>query len=153
MAFLRDSGGDFMAVVRRIAIGLAGIIAAPGVLVATAAALYIAWSIATESYYRDWFLGYGVALMALYAMFVAGVVATAAIAVGGVTKRRRLAIGVGIAGFLAACGLEFELWDDAERALPFGLLFGPYIAWIAAAFLLRWFPPPVAQAHWADTRF
>jgi peptidoglycan/LPS O-acetylase OafA/YrhL len=152
MAVVLVPGGNSMAVARRILIGLAGIVAAPGVLVATAATLYIAWSIATESFYRDWFLGYGVTLMALYAVFVAGVVAIAAIAVGAVTRRRWLAIAIGIAGLLAACALEFELWDDTERVLPFGLLFGPYIAWIAAVFLLRKFPPP-SQAHWADTRF
>jgi len=142
-----------MAIARRVAIVLAGLIAAPGVFVAVAATLYIAYSIATEDFYRNWFLGYGVALMALYVMFVAGVIALAAIAIGAAKARRRLAIGIAIVGFLAACALEFELWDDAERALPFGLLFGPYIAWIVAMFVLRKFPPPPPIEHWADTRF
>jgi len=141
-----------MAAARRIAIGLASVIAAPGVILASAATLYIAWSIATESFYRDWFLDYGVTLMALYAVFVAGVVATAVIALDAAPARRKIAIAIAVAGFLAACGLEFELWDEAERVLPFGLLFGPYIAWVAAAFILRRFPPPT-QGHWADTRF
>jgi hypothetical protein len=140
-------------IVRGIAIAIAGIVAAPGVLVATAATLYIAYSIATESFYRDWFIGYGVTLMALYAFFVAGVIAIAAIALDTAPRRRNLAIGVGVVGFLAACALEFELWDDAERALPFGLLFGPYVAWIAAALFLRRYPPPPPAPHWADTRF
>ena len=100
-----------MPVARRVAIGLASVIAAPGVIVATAA-----------------------------------------IALDAVTARRRIAIAIAVAGFVAACALEFELWDEAERVLPFGLLFGPYVAWVAAAFFLRRFPPP-AQGHWADTRF
>ncbi len=141
-----------MSLVRSVAVAVASLIAAPGVLMAAAATLYIAYSIATESFYRDWFLGYGVTLMAFYALFVAGVIATAALALGA-ARRRHVAIGVAVAGFLAACGLEFELWDDAERVLPFGLLFGPYLAWIAAAFVLRKFPPPPPAASWADTRF
>ena len=141
-----------MSLVRGVAVAVASLIAAPGVLMAAAATLYIAYSIATESFYRDWFLGYGVTLMMLYALFVAGVIATAALALGA-QRRKGLAIGVAIAGFLATCGLEFELWDDAERVLPFGLLFGPYIAWIAAAFVLHKFPPPPPAASWADTRF
>jgi len=141
-----------MSLIRSITIGLAGLIAAPGVLMAVAATLYIAYSIATETFYRNWFLGYGVKMMVLHTLFVAGVVATAMLALGR-WRRKRLAIAVAVVGFLAACALEFELWDDAERVLPLGLLIGPYVAWIAATFVLRKFPPPPPAASWADTRF
>jgi len=141
-----------MSVGRRIAIGLAGLVAAPGVIVATAACLYIAWSIATESWYRYWFLGYGLLLAALYAVFVAGVVALALLATGKSANRTRLAMLFAASGFAAACALEFELWDEAERVLPFGLLFGPYVAWMLAWLFLRALPPlPAPEAIWEDT--
>ena len=139
---------------RRIAIGLAGLVAAPGVIVATAACLFIAFSIATESWYRSWFLGYGLLLAALYAAFVAGVIALALLATGTRSARfRRFAIILAMTGFAAACALEFELWDEAERVLPFGLLFSPYAAWAAAWVFLRTLPPlPPPPPQWEDTR-
>lgn len=139
---------------RRIAIGLAGLVAAPGVIVATAACLYIAFSIATESWYRRWLLGHGLALAGLYGLFVAGVIALALVATGPRSARfRRIAVILAISGFAAACALEFELWDEAERVLPFGLLFGPYLAWSAAWLFLRTLPPPPPPPpEWEDTR-
>ncbi len=140
---------------RRITIVFAGIVTAPGVILATAACAYIAWSLATERWYRNWFLDYGVTLLALYALFTAGVVALAMLALGRV-ERRRVAIALAVAGFAAACGLEFELSDEGERLLPFGLLFGPYVAWGLAWALLRLLPPeprtPDLAAQWEDTR-
>jgi len=146
-----------LSVYRRIAIGLAGLVAAPGVLLATAACLYIAYSIATDALYRSWFLSYGLMLCALYAAFVAGVVGAALLATGNAQKRGlaacRVAIVLSIAGLLAACVIEFELWDEAERVLPFGLLFGPFLGWAAAWLWLRKLPPPAAPPQWEDTRF
>jgi len=147
-----------LSVYRRIAIGLAGLVAAPGVLLATAACLYIAYSIATDALYRSWFLSYGLMLCALYAAFVAGVVSAALLATGNAQKRgeaaKRVAIVLSIAGLLAACVIEFELWDEAERVLPFGLLFGPFLGWVAAWLWLRKLPPPPpAPPQWEDTRF
>ena len=47
----------------------------------------------------------------------------------------------------AACALDFEVHDEAERVLPFGLLFGPYIAWALAWLALRSQPAPAAAAQ------
>ncbi|HTQ00519.1 MAG TPA: hypothetical protein VMN56_14430 [Casimicrobiaceae bacterium] len=142
-----------MAASRRIAVVLAGLVAAPGVLLAVAACLYIAYSLVTESWYRRWFLDYGLMLAVLYVAFVAGVVALARLATGSGERRPRLAIGVTVVGFAAACALEFELWDEAERVLPFGLLFGPYLAWVAAWLWIRKLPPPPPPPpQWEDTK-
>jgi hypothetical protein len=141
---------------RRVAIGFAGLVAAPGVLVASAACLYIAYSIATESWYRQSFLGYGLVLAALYAVFVAGVVAAAMLATRyarlSTARARRIALVLCIAGVLAAAFLELELWDEAERVLPLGLLFGPYVGWLLAGLWLRKLPPPPPPPpQWQDT--
>ena len=146
-----------MPISRRVPIGLAGLVAAPGVLLATAACLYIVYSIATETWYRQTFLGYGVMLATLYAVFVAGVVAAAFLAIGparpAVPRSRRLAWVACIAGVVAACVLEFELWDEAERVLPLGLLFGPFVGWaIAFVWLRKLPPPPPPEPQWEDTR-
>lgn len=142
-----------MAASRRIAIVLAGLVAAPGVLLAVAACLYIAYSLATQSWYRSWFLDYGLMLAVLYVAFVAGVVALVMLATGAAGSRRRLAVAIAVVGFAAACALEFELWDEAERVLPFGLLFGPYLAWVAAWLWLRRLPPPPPPPpQWEDTK-
>ena len=58
---------------------------------------------------------------------------------------------VAAAGFAAACALDFELHDEAERVLPFGLLFGPYIAWAVAWIVLR-SGRPAASPQWQDIR-
>ena len=142
-----------MAASRRIAIVLAGLVAAPGMLLAVAACVYIAYSLVTESWCRSWFLDYGLMLAALYVAFVAGVIALAMLATGAGERRRRLAIGLAIVGFAAACVLEFQLWDEAERVLPFGLLFGPYLAWVAAWLWIRRLPPPPPPPpQWEDTK-
>ena len=74
---------------------------------------------------------YGVTMAALYVAFAAGVIAMSLAALG----------------FAAACALDFELHDEAERVLPFGLLFGSYIAWALAWLALRSQPAPAAAAQ------
>jgi len=88
---------------------------------------------------------YGATMAALYVAFTAGVIAAACLA----TRSTRSAIAVSLAalGFAAACALDFELHDEAERVLPFGLLFGPYIAWALAWLALRSQPAPAAAAQ------
>jgi hypothetical protein len=88
-------------------------------------------------------------MAARYVVFVAGVVAIAVLATGA--RRKALAAIVSAIGFAAACALDFELHDEAERVLPFGLLFGPYIAWAVAWLVLRSRPAP-APDPWQDTQ-
>ncbi|MFO1310983.1 MAG: hypothetical protein U1F41_02850 [Burkholderiales bacterium] len=141
-----------MALTRRVTIATASVLSAPGVLVAVAACLYIVWSLVTDAWYRDWFAGYGALMAALYVAFVAGVVALGSMAVHA--TRGRLGIAVALAGLAAAIALELELHDEAERVLPLGLLFGPYLAWGVAWLVLRTRPaPPAAPAvDWPDSR-
>ena len=123
---------------------------APGVLLAVAACLYILYSIATEEWYRAWFVSYGTKMAALYLAFVVGVIAIARLAIQG--SRSALATILAAIGFVAACILDFELHDEAERVLPFGLLFGPYIAWAVAWVVLRSWPAPPPPPEWQDTQ-
>ena len=125
---------------RTVVIAAAAVVSAPGVLVAAAACIYILHSLATDAWYREWFVRYGTTMAALYVFFVAGVVAAACVATRN--TRSALALSLATAGFAAACALDFELHDEAERVLPFGLLFGPYVAWALAWLALR--SPPAA---------
>ena len=139
-----------MALTRRITIVAASIVSAPGVLLAAAACLYILYSIATEEWYRAWFVSYGTKMAALYLAFVAGVIAIAHLAIK--SSRSALPTILAAIGFAAACILDFELHDEAERVLPFGLLFGPYIAWAVAWVVLRSWPAPPPPPEWQDTQ-
>lgn len=141
---------------RRAVIALASLVSAPGVLLAAAACVYIAWSIATEPWYRRTFLGYGAMLAGLYLAFLAGVASTAWIALRGRVPGRAQAAALALAalGIAAAVVIEMELWDEAERLLPLGLLAAPFGAWAVAAWCLRRCPapPPPAASLWEDTR-
>ena len=134
-----------MALSRRVVIVVASAVSAPGVLLAAAACVYILHSLATDAWYREWFASYGVTMAALYVAFAAGVIAAACLATRG--TRSAFAMSVAALGFAAACALDFELHDEAERVLPFGLLFGPYIAWALAWLALRSQPAPAAAAQ------
>jgi len=134
-----------MALSRRVVIVVASAVSAPGVLLAAAACVYILHSLATDAWYREWFASYGVTTAALYVAFAAGVIAAACLATRG--TRSAFAMSVAALGFAAACALDFELHDEAERVLPFGLLFGPYIAWALAWLALRSQPAPAAAAQ------
>jgi len=134
-----------MALSRRVVIVVASAVSAPGVLLAAAACVYILHSLATDAWYREWFVSYGVTMAALYVAFAAGVIAAACLATRG--TRSAFAMSVAALGFAAACALDFELHDEAERVLPFGLLFGPYVAWALAWLALRSRPAPAAAAQ------
>jgi len=134
-----------MALSRRVVIVVASAVSAPGVLLAAAACVYILHSLATDAWYREWFASYGVTMAALYVAFAAGVIATACLATRG--TRSAIAMSLAALGFAAACALDFELHDEAERVLPFGLLFGPYVAWALAWLALRSRPAPAAAAQ------
>ena len=138
-----------MALARRAAIVAATVVSTPGVLLAIAACLYILYSVVTEPWYREWFASYGTTMAALYVAFVAGVIALACLATR--STRGLLAMILAAAGFAAACALDFELHDEAERVLPFGLLFLPYIAWAIAWMVLRSRPAPPPEQEWQDT--
>jgi hypothetical protein len=138
-----------MALVRRATIVAATAVSAPGVMLSASACGYILYSIATEEWYRAWFAGHGLTMAALYVAFVAGVIAMASLATG--KTRRAIPIALAVLGFGAACALDFELHDEAERVLPFGLLFGPYIAWAVAWLVLRSRPAPPPEPEWQDT--
>jgi hypothetical protein len=139
-----------MALARRVTIAAATLLSAPGVLLAAAACLYIFYSILTEAWYRAWFASYGVTMAVLYVAFVAGVFAVASLAMRN--TRKALAFILAATGFAAAVVLDLELHDEAERVLPFGLLFGPYIAWALAWLVLRSHPAPPPPPAWQDTR-
>lgn len=141
-----------MALTRRVTIVTAAVLSAPGVLVAAAACLYIVWSLATDAWYRDWFASYGVTMALLYVAFVAGVAALATMALD--VARGKLLVALAICGVAAAVALELELHDEAERVLPLGLLFGPYVAWGVAWLVLRTHPapPPQPASDWPDSR-
>jgi len=130
---------------RAVIVVAASAVSAPGVLLAAAACVYILHSLATDAWYREWFVNYGATMAALYVAFTAGVIAAACLA----TRSTRSAIAMSLAalGFAAACALDFELHDEAERVLPFGLLFGPYSAWALAWLALRSQPAPAAAAQ------
>ena len=134
-----------MALSRRVVIVVASAVSAPGVLLAAAACVYILHSLATDAWYREWFASYGATMAALYVAFAAGVIAAACLATRG--TRSAFAMSVAALGFAAACALDFELHDEAERVLPFGLLFGPYVAWALAWLALRSRPAPAAAAQ------
>jgi len=134
-----------MALSRRVVIVVASAVSAPGVLLAAAACVYILHSLATDAWYREWFASYGVTMAALYVAFAAGVIAAACLATRG--TRSAIAMSLAALGFAAACALDFELHDEAERVLPFGLLFGPYVAWALAWLALRSRPAPAAAAQ------
>ncbi len=141
---------------RRVVIVLASLVSAPGVLLAAAACLYIAWSMATEPWYRRTFLGYGAMLAGLYLAFLVGVASTAWIALRGraLGQARAAALALVALGVAAAVLIELELWDEAERLLPLGLLAAPFAAWAVAAWGLRRWPAPLpaAASPWEDTR-
>ena len=139
-----------MALARRVTIVAATVVSVPGVLLAAAACLYIFYSLLTEEWYRAWFVSYGTKMAALYLVFVTGVVAIAYHAIQG--TRSALGIILTAIGFAAAVALDFELHDEAERVLPFGLLFGPYIAWAVAWIVLRLRPAPPPPPEWQDTQ-
>jgi hypothetical protein len=135
-----------MALSRRVvAIVAATAVSTPGVLLAGAACIYILHSLATDGWYREWFVTYGATMAALYVAFAAGVIAAACLAIR--STRSAIAMSLAAVGFAAACALDFELHDEAERVLPFGLLFGPYIAWALAWLALRSQPAPAAAAQ------
>ncbi len=140
-----------MRIGRRIAIGIAALVSAPGVLLAVGALAYILYSIATQGWYRRMFAGYGVHLVVLYAAFTAGIVAAHALAAGRVRDagpRTRLAtIAVCVAGLAAAVLLEIEFWPEAVA--PHGLFAVPFAAWALVAWRLR-AAPPAAPPHAAS---
>ena len=139
-----------MALVRRATIAAAAAVSAPGVVLAASACGYIVHSLATEAWYRAWFASHGITMAVLYVAFIVGVIAMASIATG--KTRRAIPIALALLGFAAAFALDFELHDEAERVLPFGLLFGPYIAWTLAWLVLRSRPAPPPEPEWQDTR-
>ena len=79
-----------MAISRRVAVIVAAAaVSAPGVLLAAAACVYILHSLATEAWYRDWFMSYGTTMATLYVAFVAGVIAANPQAMATPTPRPR----------------------------------------------------------------
>lgn len=141
---------------RRVVIALASLVSAPGMLLSAAACAYIAWSIATEPWYRRTFLGDGAVLAGLYLAVLVGVTSIAWIALRGNARGRASAAALALAalGIAAAIVIELELWDEAERLLPLGLLVAPFAAWAVAAWCLRRWPAslPPAASPWEDTR-
>lgn len=116
---------------------VAALVSVPLVAVALAGAATIAWSLATESWYRSMFGSYGLRLLTLYVFYAAGVVAAAAIALGHAHERgtafRVLLASLAIAGIVAAIAFEHQFWSEADRFLPRGATLLPFACWGVAA--------------------
>ena len=126
---------------RRIALALAWIASLPAGVLSLAAFVYIVYSIGADEWYRRWFLGYGVELAAMYVLFVTGIVAAAMLASGRADARgpraRRMAVGFAAFGVLAAIGLEWQFWEDADDFPLRGFFIGPFVLWAIVAAMLR----------------
>lgn len=120
---------------------VAALVSVPLVAFALAGAATIAWSLATESWYRSMFGAYGLRLLTLYVFFAAGVVAAAAIALGHARERgtaaRVVLASLGIAGIVAAIAFEHQFWSEADRFLPRGASLLPFACWLVAAATAR----------------
>jgi hypothetical protein len=126
---------------RRIALALAWIASLPAGVLSIAALVYIVYSIGADEWYRHWFLGSGVSLAGMYALFVTGIVAAAMLVSGRADARgpraRRMALGFTAFGVLAAVGLEWQFFEDADDFPLRGFFLGPFVVWAIVAAMLR----------------
>ena len=127
---------------RRTAFAIAAILSLPAVALSAWAAVYVSHSIATQPWYRDTFLRYGIERGVLDIVFIAGVAAAALLATGLASSKgrwlRMLAWALVAAGVATALGSESEFWPDADPLVPRGTFILPFVAWaIAAAFSRR----------------
>ena len=123
---------------RRIAIALAALVSAPAVVLAVLAFGSILLSVATDDFYRRTFLDYGLKLCALYALFVAGMMAGAWLAMRELGAYDHWgAILLCAAGVLAAAALEVQFWTDAGSFPQRGMFVLPFLAWVIVAAYLR----------------
>ena len=104
-------------------------------------AVYIAYALFAESWYRNTFLAYGLKLLLLYLLFSFGVMAAAALAARSPppsTQTLRVLLGFAVlAGVLAACLLESTFWSDIGERMAHGLVFLPFVAWALVAWSRR----------------
>lgn len=128
----------------RLAVIFAGLVSVPLVVLALMGAAHIAYSLLAEAWYLDMFAAYGVKLLLLYTFFAAGVTAAAVIALRYPRRHSRGSrlwlFGACLAGIVAALLLELIFWSDADRLLPHGLLFVPFVGWAVVAFGARHAP-------------
>lgn len=116
--------------------GLAVLVSAPAVVLCTLAAAYVSYSIATESWYRDTFLAYGVKRAVLDVLLVAGVFAAGALAMrwpaNPAPRATRTLWLLAIVGALAAIVIEFDFWNEPDPLFPRGAFVVPFVAWAIA---------------------
>lgn len=116
--------------------GLAVLVSAPAVVLCAVAGAYVSYSIATESWYRDTFLAYGLKRAVLDVLLVAGVFAAGALAMRGpptpATRVARTLWTLAVVGALAAIVIEFDFWNESDRLFPRGAFVVPFVAWAIA---------------------
>jgi cytochrome bd-type quinol oxidase subunit 2 len=106
-------------------------------VMAVAGAIYIAYSLLTQAWYRETFLAYAVKLIVLYGFFALGIAAAAT--VGLRFPKSRLGHGhpwlwgAILAGVVAAALLEFTFWSDLNDHFAHGVVFLPFIGWAFVA--------------------
>ena len=120
---------------------IATVASAPLVAFAFWAAIYIAYSLLTQTWYRDTFGLYGLKLLVLYCLYALGVCAAAALALGfrwTLPGRRGLSLRVAVVGgLLAAVLLELMFWSDIGDHMLHGAVFLPFFGWALFAYSQR----------------
>ncbi len=125
---------------RRFLVLVATLLSLPMAGFAAAAFVSIALSLSTEDWYRRAFAGYGATLLVEYGLFVAGLVAIAALAARRPplpARGARVARIVAAAGVLAAIAIEITFHDDLSKHLLHGIVVLPFALWGLACRLGR----------------
>jgi len=133
----------------RIAIFFAAVLSIPLVALALRGAVYIAYSLVSQPWYRELFWAYGTRLLVLYTLYAAGVAAAASVALR-YHQRQRAAMRVGlivasVVGLVAAALLEMLFWSEDDRFIPRGALLLPFVAWAIIALRERYAVRAVAD--------
>ncbi|MEO8849059.1 MAG: hypothetical protein ABI440_10600 [Casimicrobiaceae bacterium] len=126
---------------RTVILAVAALLSAPAFLLSAIAGVYILYSLATQHWYRQVFWEYGAQRALIDILYVAGIVGAASIAAGQGTpvrsEPRHLAWMAAAVGVIAALATEVEFWNETDSPFPRGAFVLPFLAWVAAAAVLR----------------